>query len=74
MNAELVLPRGNQKSLAYWLSYRKGDMIAFYECLREVNTREGEDLFKLKGNSTRANGYKWTMNKLRQIVETDCNS
>lgn len=40
-----------------------GDLSAFCEYIREINTRRGEELFKLKDNiDTRTNGYALAMN------------
>lgn len=42
------------------------DMNALYKCIRGVNTREGEEQFKLKDNiGTRRDGDKRPMNKSR---------
>ncbi|CAM5141001.1 unnamed protein product [Natator depressus] len=42
------------------------DMIALYKYIRGINTREGEELFKLSNNvDTRTNGYKLTTRKFR---------
>lgn len=44
----------------------RGDMNALCECIRGVNTREGEEQFKLKDNiGTRRDGDKRLMNKSR---------
>lgn len=45
---------------------QRGDMNVLYKCIRGVNTREGEEQFKLKDNTgTRGDGYKRPMNKSR---------
>lgn len=45
---------------------QRGDVNALYKYVRGVNTREGEQQFKLKDSiATRGNGYKWPMNKFR---------
>ncbi|CAM5096139.1 unnamed protein product [Natator depressus] len=44
----------------------RGDMIALYKYIRGINTREGEELFKLSVNvDTRTNGYKLATRKFR---------
>ncbi|CAM5111945.1 unnamed protein product [Natator depressus] len=44
----------------------RGDMIALYKYIRGINTREGEELFKLSNNvDTRTNGYKLAIRKFR---------
>ncbi|CAM5120564.1 unnamed protein product [Natator depressus] len=44
----------------------RGDMIALYKYIREINTGEGEELFKLSTNvDTRTNGYKLVIGKFR---------
>ncbi|CAM4556029.1 unnamed protein product [Caretta caretta] len=44
----------------------RGDMIALYKYIRGINTREGEELFKLSTNvDTRINGYKLSTRKFR---------
>ncbi|CAM4513742.1 unnamed protein product [Caretta caretta] len=44
----------------------RGDMIALYKYIRGINTREGEELFKLSTNvDTRTNGYKLATRKFR---------
>ncbi|CAM5091879.1 unnamed protein product [Eretmochelys imbricata] len=44
----------------------RGDMIALYNYIRGINTREGEELFKLSTNvDTRTNGYKLATRKFR---------
>ncbi|CAM4599933.1 unnamed protein product [Lepidochelys kempii] len=44
----------------------RGDMIALYKYIRGINTREGEELFKLRTNvDTRTNGYKLATRKFR---------
>ncbi|CAM5134524.1 unnamed protein product [Natator depressus] len=44
----------------------KGDMIALYKYIRGINTREGEELFKLSTNvDTRTNGYEPAIGKFR---------
>ncbi|CAM5114511.1 unnamed protein product [Eretmochelys imbricata] len=44
----------------------RGDMIALYKSIRGINTREGEELFKLSTNvDTRTNGYKLATRKFR---------
>lgn len=44
----------------------RGDMNALYKCIRGVNTREGEEQFKLKDNiHMRRDGDKRPMNKPR---------
>lgn len=48
----------------------RGDMNALYKYIRGVNTREGEEQFKLKDNiGIRGNGYKWPMNKFRLQIK-----
>ncbi|CAM4632369.1 unnamed protein product [Caretta caretta] len=43
----------------------RGDMIALYKYIRGINTREGEELFKLSTNvDTRINGYNWPSGSL----------
>ncbi|CAM5081371.1 unnamed protein product [Eretmochelys imbricata] len=44
----------------------RGDMIAVYKYIRGINTREGDELFKLSTNvDTRTNGYKLVIGKFR---------
>ncbi|CAM5110189.1 unnamed protein product [Natator depressus] len=44
----------------------RGDTIALYKYIRGINTREGEELFKLSTNvDTRTNGYKLATRKFR---------
>lgn len=48
----------------------RGGVNAVYKYIRRVNTREGEEQFKLKDNiGTRGNGYKWPMNKFRLQIK-----
>lgn len=48
----------------------RGYTNALYKYIRGVNTREREEQFKLKDNiGTRANGYKWPMNKFRLQIK-----
>lgn len=51
-------------------------MIAAYKYIKEVNTREAEELFKLKDKvSIRANKYKFPMNKFKlEILSSFLNS
>ncbi|CAM5164461.1 unnamed protein product [Natator depressus] len=47
----------------------RGDMIALYKYIRGINTREGEEFFKLSTNvDTRTNGYKLVIGKFRLEV------
>ncbi|CAM4679733.1 unnamed protein product [Caretta caretta] len=44
----------------------RGDMIVLYKYIRGINTREGEELFKLNTNvDTRTNGYELATRKFR---------
>uniref|UniRef100_K7F1X3 Reverse transcriptase domain-containing protein n=1 Tax=Pelodiscus sinensis TaxID=13735 RepID=K7F1X3_PELSI len=44
----------------------RGDMIALFKYIRGINTREGEELFKLNTNvDTRTNEYKLAIRKFR---------
>ncbi|CAM4690211.1 unnamed protein product [Lepidochelys kempii] len=47
----------------------RGDIIALSKYIRGINTREGEELFKLSTNvDTRTNGYKLVIGKFRLVI------